>query len=176
MLMFLAYDHQNADQNAGINESGESVMLMAKTFEYRYSDSTSESFYPQFLRDRAEYLIKDIIRARDEEDIESLEKELYRLLQGQEQILVETVLDDTYLINVRAMAARLFLAKTAKSGKKIKQTTLDLLFRHPSPLIRLGVVLGLADACAWDAVRSFCDDAHSTVADEAKELLADAES
>jgi hypothetical protein len=48
------------------------------------------------------------------------------------------------------------------------------LIEHQSPLIRLGVVLGFADAMRWEEVRNFQNDANSTIAQRACELLEDA--
>jgi hypothetical protein len=165
------------DQSHSLSgESGDSIYLRSEAASYySYADTTSESFYPQFLKDQAERLIKDIIRARDEDEIASIETELYSMLAGHEQALSDITLDKVYLINVRAMAARLFLAKIAKPGTSLNRAVFEPLLKNQSPLIRLGVVWGLADAGDWDAVRSFTNDSHMAVAEEARDLLADAE-
>jgi hypothetical protein len=111
-------------------------------------------------------LIKDIIRSSDIEESEEAENELYRQLTGRETILQSIVMNPNELNNVRAMAARLLVAKFGRAETK--------LLSHSSSLVRLGVVLGFADANEWDEVRKFTSDPHPVVSKEAQELLEDA--
>ena len=60
--------------------------------------------------------IKDVIRSRDYEQTEVLERELYLQLKGQEDILCDIVDDPQELINVRAMATRLFIAHVLRAS------------------------------------------------------------
>jgi len=52
---------------------------------------------------------------------------------------------------------------------------LNPIVRHESPLIRLGALLGLADAGKWNKVAEFIKDPNSTIVEEATELLGHAE-
>lgn len=89
-------------------------------------------------------------------------------------ILALIALDTKESINVRATAARLFIAKhaTIKDGDAANAINVLELADHNSPLIRLGVVLGFADIKDWAMVESFANkDKDSTVRETAKELL-----
>ncbi len=121
--------------------------------------------------------IKDIIRSRDSEQIAVLEDDLYDRLNGQEDIFSHIANDPQELINVRAMAARLFIAtvfRLGSSGAHL-QALADPLSRHRSPLIRLGVLLGYSDAGNMECVRKFLADPHPAVAEQALEILEDAQ-
>ncbi|WP_164929491.1 hypothetical protein [Gloeobacter violaceus] len=127
------------------------------------------------LRAQAVNLIKDIIRSSDVEDALHAENALYTLLSGRDDILGIIAMSKAEFINVRAMAARLFFANPASYPNSQKIDSLHkALEKHDSPLIRLGVVLGLADAGAWEQVENFSGDAHPTVAERARELLDEA--
>jgi cell division protein FtsB len=126
-----------------------------------------EASYEKEIQLIAVQLIKDIIRSSDIEESEEAENELYRQLTGRETVLQNIAMDSNELINVRAMAARLFVAKLGRAETE--------LLNHRSSLIRLGVVLGFADARKWDLVKKFINDPHPVVAEEAKELLEDVE-
>ncbi|MGA7954866.1 MAG: hypothetical protein WCA07_15235 [Gloeobacterales cyanobacterium] len=123
-------------------------------------------------------VIKDIIRSSELDDTADLERKLYTLLDGYEIILGYIAMDNRELINVRAMAARLFFARI-KSQDYTQCSLANKLMaasiaKHAIPLIRLGVVLGLADARAWDDIKSFLTDPHPKVKQRAEELLEDA--
>lgn len=128
--------------------------------------SLREAQYEKEVQLTAVQLIKDIIRSSDIEESEVAENELYRKLTGRETILQSIVMNPNELINVRAMAARLLVAKFGRAETK--------LLSHRSSLVRLGVVLGFADANEWDEVRKFTSDPHLVVSKEAQELLEDA--
>lgn len=123
-------------------------------------------------------VIKDIIRSSELDDTADLERKLYTQLDGYELILEYIAMDERELINVRAMAARLFFARI-KSQDYTQRSLANKLMassiaKHAIPLIRLGVVLGLADAQAWDDIKSFLTDPHPKVKQRAEELLEDA--
>jgi hypothetical protein len=151
------------------------VMLLEDVRESRQSSPFwLESFknvisfprHKENIREDTIQLIRDIIRSSSVEEAELLESRLYKQLNGKESILIDVVVDSNELINVRAMAARLYVSKTGQAGAAIRD--------HNSALIRLGVLLGYADAEKWELVNEFINDPNPVVADEAKELLEDA--
>ena len=121
--------------------------------------------------------IKDVIRSRDYEQTEVLERELYLQLKGQEDILCDIVDDPQELINVRAMATRLFIAHVLRLVPKQPhlEALAEGLSRHQSPLIRLGALLGYSDSEKIECVKEFLSDPHPAVVEEAKEILEDAQ-
>lgn len=124
--------------------------------------------------------IKDIIRAVSDREMDKITLQLYKRLQRQEHLLADLVDDRHELINVRAMAARLLIARIhtpefLSCGDIILHSKVHSIEKHNSPLIRLGALLGFADAGNWEKVKEFSKDPHSTVAEEAKELIEDAE-
>jgi hypothetical protein len=123
-------------------------------------------------------VIKAIIRSSELDDTADLEHKLYALLDGHELILRNIAMDHRELINVRAMAARLFFARVKSQNYNQRSLINNMaasIAKHDIPLIRLGVVLGLADAQAWEDVKSFLTDPHPKVKQRAEELLEDAD-
>lgn len=142
------------------------------------SDVLSEFRTARRLSGVAIARIKDIIRAQEPQEIQELEEALYNDLGSRYEILSDVALDEEALINIRAIAARLFVSKVGSrsmvTGLSERETGLTRLAEHDNPLIRLGVVLGFADARNWEKVRDFAADTHPSVREEARELLNDA--
>lgn len=116
-------------------------------------------------------LIKDLIRTQDELRGAVLVEQVRLQLGSNLGILVEIAEDSAELINVRAQAARLFVALA--SAKPKYGAAIEKLASHSSVLIRLGVLHGFADVGNWERVDGFRVDPHAAVADEAADLLAD---
>lgn len=129
------------------------------------------------MHDKIVEAIRDLIKSRDDEDILLCEQIVWNLVYLQEEQLVPIILDKKELLNVRAMAARLLFAKSVSIKDRNPELgmVLDALSQHASPLIRLGVVLGLGDAWDFKRVREFLTDLHPKVAEEAQDILDDAE-
>lgn len=120
--------------------------------------------------------IKDLIRSRDSEEIAVLEQELYVRLRGKEDILFEIADDPQELINVRAMATRLFIARVFRLSPEnpYLEGLADHLSNHKSALIRLGALLGYSDVGKIDCVCKYLSDPHSTLVEQVREILDDA--
>jgi hypothetical protein len=138
-----------------------------------------QSKNPGVLHSASVKVIKDIIRSSELDDTADLERKLYTRLDGYEFILEYIAMDHRELINVRAMAARLFFARVKSQDYTQRSLANELMAasiaKHDIPLIRLGVVLGLADAQAWEDVKIFLTDPHPKVKQRAEELLEDAD-
>lgn len=154
----------------------------ANLFDQRLK-KPENGYYLDYLQDSTVRLIKDIIRSCELDDTFHFEQAIYKLTEGNEDILGKIALQKDELINVRGMAARLLFARVQnqeyKQLRRPNSLRVDSLCRliekHESPLIRLGVVLGYADAGVWNRVRDFCNNQHPVVAQRARELLEDAD-
>jgi hypothetical protein len=130
---------------------------------------------PQQILDRAIEIIEDIITAQQEDEIEEYQAQLYETVAEHTSLLGQIVLDSSRLINVRAMAARLFLGRVAPlGGDGFQEQLARQAMGNKSPLVRLGAVLGLADAGDIRSIRPFLMDSFPEVAKTAQEILDDA--
>jgi hypothetical protein len=129
------------------------------------------------MHDKIVEAIRELIKSRDDEDMLLCEQIVWNLVYLHEEQLVPIILDKEELINVRAMAARLLFAKSISIRARIPELglLLDALSQHGSPLIRLGVVLGLGDAWDFKRVSVFLKDLHPKVVEEAQDILDEAE-
>jgi hypothetical protein len=143
------------------------------------NEKPENEYYLDYLQEKTVSFIKDIIRSSDPDTASKLEERIYKTISGNEDILGNIALQKDELINVRAMAARLLFARVQSQDYDLKPLRVARLCRaienHESPLIRLGVVLGYADAGVWNRVSDFCQDQHAVVAQRARELLEDAD-
>lgn len=115
-------------------------------------------------------LIKALIRSSDERRGSALVQQIRMELGSKLGILAEIAVDGSEMINVRAQAARLFVAQAHAMAEFEK--LIDSLANHSSAMIRLGALHGFADAEDWERVRMFWADAHASVVEEAADLLA----
>lgn len=136
----------------------------------------SESYLCAQKRSESVKIIMEIITERDSNEIERLEKKLSHVTSGREIILADIAMEQKELINIRALSARLLFAKNIYDTVHHEfREKMNLLKKHKSPLIRLGVLLGLADCRNLEEVRSFLQDSHAVVRNEAAEILDDLE-
>ncbi len=165
---------------SNIARQTQSVILDKPSFPTNKSTSLDEkmkrlrerldlSQYKYILTRKVVNLIKDLIRSCDQDEADQLKTIIFNELEGNINILSEIALDDSNLINVRAIAARLFFAK-------VTNTPLHHSLRgHRSSLIRLGVVYGLADSGQWEEVSKYLRDRHATVSKRTQEIIDDAD-
>jgi hypothetical protein len=82
--------------------------------------------------------------------------------------VIDLVFDDAVLVNIRAHAAKMvFIAVGA--GFVLSDNVVDAICGHPSAMIRLGAVIGLAEAGQRDMLKRFLTDANEAVRLEAQE-------
>ena len=119
---------------------------------------------------RARESIRSFISGDGEEDIVAWLKDLNREIPDSQGELFQIVEDDNELLNVRAMAARLLTAGVPD----LPPLDYARLREHPSPLVRLGTLLGLGDCGRRDRLKDFLNDPVSQIVEEAEDLLEDA--
>lgn len=111
-------------------------------------------------------LIKAMIIARDEHEVSELEGQIPSM--NRSEVLACIIRDRKQLINVRAHAAKLLF-----SLERASDALFDEFKDHPSKMIRLGTMLGLADREDEARLGHFTDDESEAIAEEAKEILED---
>lgn len=155
---------------------GVSVALDKLLMAFAAPGAAQRAINRDYERMRSVERIKDVIRSRDSEENTALEQSLYTDLRGQEDILSDIANDPQELINIRAMATRLFIAQifSLKAREYRLEALADQLSHHESPLIRLGALLGFSDSRKFERVREYLSDRHPVVVDQAQEILEDA--
>lgn len=111
-------------------------------------------------------LIKAMIIAHDEDEVSMLERQVPSM--NRSEVLACIIRDRKQLINVRAHAAKLLF-----SLERASDALFDEFKDHPSKMIRLGTMLGLADREDVARLEHFTDDKSEAIAEEAKEILED---
>lgn len=141
-------------------------------FEGQQQDPTTDAIKVRKYR-KAVHDTKRIIKTSDLSESEDIENEMQHYLTDDKDILVDIAFDRSELINVRAMATRIFVAMLQPSDDRSLQYACERLTHHKDPMIRNGALLGFADAGAWKMVKLFVDDSDSIVQEEAIEILDD---
>lgn len=155
------------------DETSRALSRVHKTRVYRVQTSPvlsteAEQIAHRKIREGVVMLLTSIIQMGGIEPGSKLDVTIRSSMGALAPFLTQVACDEGVLVNVRALAARYVVA----SGKQEDLTR--TLRDSPSTLVRIGVVLGLADAGDWEGVNQFLRDPSPAVVTEAQFLLDDA--
>jgi len=139
-------------------------------FEWEQQDPTADAIKVREYR-KAVHDIKRIIKTPNLGEADSIEAEIQAYIIDAKDILLDIASNSGELINVRAMAARLFVGMLQQSDPRFLHLGCERLVHHSSPMIRHGALLGFADIEDRGRVKLFQRDHHPIVRSEAAEIL-----